>query len=145
MKTKILYVIAVAYFVSGYKVYTTPDVSLALIRQLDPSITAHTDMFTLHQIGVIFMLSTVLAAGLAFKKKIGLAYGLLTFLLVWWGLLYVVSWIQTGYWQSAYGLVNYAFTATILILCSRIVDIPKGMRESLNTPLPFETVKKEAD
>lgn len=145
MKSKILYVVAVAYFISGYKVYTTPNVSLALIRKLDPSITAHTDMFTLHQIGLIFMVATVLASGLAFKGKVSLAYGLLTFLLVWWGLLYIVSWIQTGYWQSLYGAVNYALTSTVLILCSRIVEMPKGMRESFNTPLPFEILRKEKE
>ena len=141
MKNKILYVIALAYFISGFQVFTTPDVSLTLLRQADPSITAHTDMFTLNQIGLIFMSSTALAAVLTWRGKVAWAYSLLTFLLSWWGLLYILSWIRTGYWQSLYGVVNYGLTAAILILCSKIVELPKGMQESWATPLPFEAIK----
>lgn len=137
MKNKIMYVICVAYFVAGYSVYTLK-VPLDLIRQADPSITAHTDMFTLHQIGLIFMASTIFAALLTFRGKSEWAYTQMTFLLTWWALLYLVSWAQTGYWQSIYGFVNYALTAIIVMLCSRIIELPPGMLKSQNTPLPFE-------
>lgn len=137
VKNKILYVICVAYIVAGWSVYTTPPTSLDIIRQADPSITAHTNMFSLHQIGMIFMATSVLAILLILWKKVNLAYAIMTFLLVWWSLLYLVSWSQTGYYQSVYGFVNYALTASLLILCSRIVEMPKGMRESMNSPLPL--------
>lgn len=145
MKTKILYLISLAYFISGYHVFTTSDVSLALIRHADPSIVAHTDMFTLKQIGAIFMMATVAAVLMTLDKRSEWAYGLLTFLMAWWSLLYVVSWIQTGYWQSVYGFVNYGLVAAILVMCSKIAEMPKGMRESFSTPLPFEILKKGRD
>ncbi len=144
LKRKILYVICLAYFVAGWSVYHTPDVSLDLIRQADPSIVAHTDLFTLNQIGLIFMITTVVSAAIvAFYSRCDWSYGIMTFLLTWWSLLYILSAIQTGYWQSLYGFVNYGLTAMVLILCSKIVDTPEGMDQSLHTPLPFEQAIRE--
>lgn len=141
MKNKILYLVCLAYFISGFQVYNTSVPSLKLLRAADPSITAHTNIFTLHEIGLVFMIATVVAAALThFWKRSQWGYSLITFLLTWWGLLYLVSWAQTGYWKSIYGAVGYGLTVSILILCSRIVDAPKGERESLNTPLPFELI-----
>lgn len=139
MKSKILYLVCLAYFISGFQVYNTSVPSLKLLRQADPSITAHTNIFTLHEIGLVFMLSTAVCAAITlFWNKSQLGYSIITFLLTWWGLLYLVSWIQTGYWQSIYGTVGYGLTVSILILCSRIVESPPGMRESFQTPLPLE-------
>lgn len=142
MKTKglILLVVCIAYFVAGHSVYTTPVTNLDVIRQLDPSITAHTDMFTLHQIGLIFMITSVIAVLLGLFRRLEWGYGLMTFLLVWWSALYLVSWYSTGYWQSIYGFINYGLTASLLILVSRLVEVPKGAKESLEKPLPFGDV-----
>jgi hypothetical protein len=121
-----MYIVCVAYFLAGFNVYNTK-ISVALYEQLDPSLKAHLHLFTVHQIGLIFMLATISAALLTAFKKVDLAYALMTFLLTWWTLMYVVSWIQTGYWQSIYGIANYALTAAILVLVSRVVEMPKEM------------------
>lgn len=138
MKSKILYAFCLLFFLSGYTTYITPDVSLDLIRQADPGITAHTDMFTLNQIGLIFMIVSLVCTILAVLKKTNAAYSIMTFLLTWWSLLYIVSWVQTGYWQSIYGLLNYGLNVVILILCSKIVEMPKGYKLSHDNPLPLE-------
>jgi hypothetical protein len=137
MKSKILYVICLAYFISGFAAYNISVPSLELLRKADPSITAHTDLFTLHQIGLIFMISTTIAALLTLKNKVEWGYSLLTFVLSWWAMLYLVSWAQTGHWQSVYGFVNYGLITMVLILCSKIAEMPEGMRESQNSPLPL--------
>jgi hypothetical protein len=137
IKSSILLVICIAYFISGFQVYNISAPSLAAVRAADPSITAHTDLFTLHQIGLIFMITTTIAGICALTHKATWGYSLMTFVLVWWASLYIVSWVQVSYWQSVYGFVSYGLTAFILILCSKIVEFPVGMRESANTPLPL--------
>lgn len=141
MKNKILYAFCLLFFLAGYTTYDTPPASRALIRQVDPSITAHTNMFTLHQIGLLFMAVSLVCTVLAVLKKTNLAYGLMSFLLTWWSLLYIVSWVETGYWQSIYSIASYGLNVVILILCSKIVEAPNGERESLRTPLPFELIE----
>ncbi len=147
MKSKILYAICFAYFLSGYSVYTTK-APLELIRQADPSITAHTDMFTLHQIGLVFMIATVLSSLLLFKNKADWAFSLMTFVITWWALLFILSWIQTGYWQSIYGAANYGMVAIILIMVSRIIEMPPAMqtREPMfSDNAQFNLDKKEGE
>lgn len=141
MKNKILYAFCMLFFLAGFTTYDTPSASRALIRQVDPSITAQTNMFTLHQIGLLFMAVSLVCTVLAVLNRPNLAYGLMAFLLTWWSLLYIVSWVQTGYWQSIYGIFNYGLNVAILILCSKIVESPKGMQASLATPLPFELIE----
>jgi hypothetical protein len=128
VKSKILYLICIAYFVSGYSVYTTK-APLALIRQADPSITAHTDIFTLHEIGLVFMIGTSVSIILGLLKKVEWAFSLMTFIITWWALLFLVSWARTGYWQSIYSFVNYALVASLLIMVSNIVEMPKTMQK----------------
>jgi hypothetical protein len=36
-----------------------------------------------------------------------------------------VSWVETGAWQCIYGIANYGLTAGVLMVCSRIVDLPE--------------------
>jgi hypothetical protein len=126
MKAKILYVVCVAYIVAGISTYNTK-VPTNVLKELNPGLSAHLNMFTVHQIGVMFILVSLLSIVLAAFKKVHLAYGLMTYILAFWSLLYLVSWIRTGYWQSVYGMANYMFVAVILIMCSRIVEMPKNM------------------
>lgn len=137
MRAKILTLISVAYFIAGLNVYLTK-VPRALLAKADPSISAHLRLFTLHQVGFLFMFVSIgCLIGVAFKK-VDYAYSAMTFLIVFWTSLYFLSWAETGYWKSIYGIANYALVSGILILCSRIPDMPKGMELSKNTPLPFE-------
>ncbi len=147
MKSKIMYVVCIAYFISGLNVYNTK-VPLDLLKQVDPSITAHVTILSLHQIGLVFMGMSLLCAALTRFKKTEVAFGLMTFLLTFWAMLYMVSWAQTGYWQSIYGIANYALVCTMLILISRIVEMPKNLQNHTKEgllPLPLFDFKLEGD
>lgn len=137
MRAKILYLVSLAYLIAGFSVYNI-HVPRSTLKLADPSLTAHLRLFTVHEIGLLFMLVSLgCILGTAFKK-VDYAYSVMTFLIVFWTSLYLLSWAQTGYWKSIYGVANYALVSGILILCSRIPDMPKGMQASQNTPLPFE-------
>jgi hypothetical protein len=126
VKEKVLYLICVAYFLSGLNVYkiTAPE---ALLVQVDPGVTAQLRLFSFHQISLLFVVVTVLCALLAWRGAVNLAYGILTYLIVFWMLLFVISWIQTGYWQSIYNVGNYAMVAGVLFLVSRVVETPAAI------------------
>lgn len=137
MKSKILYLVAVAYFLSGFSTYGTK-IPTSTYKQLDPSVTAHLNLLSLHQIGLLFMITSAVAFVLTLFKQVNLGYSLMTFVLMFWTLLYVQSWIQTGYWQSIYGIANYLLTTGILILCSRIVEMPKVLsNHTKELPMPL--------
>lgn len=144
MKTKILYLVCFAYFLAGLNVYRTK-IPKELIVQADPSVSAHLRLFSFHQIGATFMLVTAVCVLLALTKRVARAYSMMTFLLMFWALLYVVSWSDTGYWQSVYGMANYALTASILILCSKIAECSPEFYTSMATPLPIAEINFRLD
>jgi hypothetical protein len=137
-KALVLYALCIGYFVAGFNVLNIGATDLALLRQADPGITAHTDIFTLKQIGWFFMIVTILCAILGFLKKVNWGFSILTFVLTWWACLYLVSWAQTGYWESVYGFINYGISALILVLVSRLVDPPTiEYQQVMGAPLPL--------
>lgn len=118
-RAKVLVLVCVAYFLAGLNVYNSA-VPVDLIKQADPSITAHVNLFTMHQIGAVFMAATAVSFGAALWNKVEYGYALVTFLLAFWTALYAVSWVETGYWQSIYGMANYGLTLGVLAICSRV-------------------------
>jgi hypothetical protein len=55
-------------------------------------------------------------------KRIVAAYAITQFLTASWGLLFIVSWIDTGYWRSICSCVTYLVLTGFLYIGSQIVD-----------------------
>jgi hypothetical protein len=136
VRAKILYLVSAAYFLAGFQVYQIK-ATTAQLKAADPTVEAHLNLFSVHQIGLLFMTTSVVAAGivlyeelaphasLAIKlREISFGYDLMTFVLMFWTMLYGLSWIENGDWHAVYGIGNYGLTVGILLLCSRIVELP---------------------
>jgi hypothetical protein len=137
VRSKILYLISAAYFIAGFQVYHTK-ATTAQLKAADPTVQAHLSLFTLHQIGWLFMGTSIVSAVIvAYEelapharlaqrlREIAFGYSLMTFVLFFWTFLYLVSWFENGDANAVYGIANYGLTVGLLLICSRIVDLPK--------------------
>lgn len=136
MRARILYLVSAAYFIAGLQVYHIK-ATKAQLKAADATIEAHVNLFSTHQIGLLFMIGSTLSAGIVLYeelaphaslarrlREISLGYSIMTFLLMFWTALYFLSWIENGNWHAVYGIANYGLTVGILLLCSRIVELP---------------------
>lgn len=156
LRSRILYLVSAAYFLAGLQVYQIK-ATRAQLKAADATIEAHVNLFTTHQIGMLFMVGSALAAGIVLYedlaphawlarklREMAFGYSLMTFLLMFWTGLYGLSWIENGNWHAIYGIANYGLTVGILLLCSRIAEIPKsGIPLTMLLPLVEEQIKKD--
>jgi hypothetical protein len=124
IKSAIMYFICIAYFLDGLNLYSLPDSDRQILKTLDPSTTAQLDLLSTHQMAYLFTTVCVVCFGLTMWGKVHIAYGLMTFLVLFWALLFLVSWAITGYWQSIYNGAQYFLTTAVLVMCSKIVETP---------------------
>lgn len=143
MKSKIMYLVCVAYFLSGLNLLSN-NIPRSVLKKADPSITAHLTLASVHQVGWFFMIVTPICFALTLLKKVHWAYGIMTFVLFFWALLYLLSWAETGYWRSIYGAANYFLVVGILVLCSRIVEMPKPLQTNSITSYLKDKAKGES-
>lgn len=122
MRAKILVLLALVYITSGLQLLLSNIPAAALYG--DPSLQAHLEIFTPTQVAWLFIgLGLVGVATVLMKKPL---WGYFPFMFVssMWGLLYLVSWYETGYWRSVFGAVIYVLIVGILFVSSKTVEMP---------------------
>lgn len=153
MRSKILYLIAAAYFLAGFRVYQIKATTDQL-KAADPTVQAHLDLLTVHQVGWLFMGTAIVSAGVVLYedmaphakwavrlKSIAFGYSLMTFVLMFWTALYALSWVENGDWHALYGIGNYGLTVGILLLCSKIVELPD--KRAVSVPILVAAVEHD--
>lgn len=101
--------------------------------ELDPSIHAHLALLSVGHIGLMFFLVGLLGCTASFFTNLHLfGYVALQALSTFWGGLYIVSWIETGYWRSVFGMIQYILLIGILWIASRLVEVPKKLGQTLH-------------
>lgn len=116
-KCKILLLLGFVFFLSGLSLLTSnvPDAAF----KSDPSVKAHVLLVGITGAAWIFTLSGLTGIISSFTKRYDLGYLLLMGLSMWWGLLYIVSWVSTGYWRSIWGCTLYFLIAGVLWITSK--------------------------
>lgn len=124
MKSKyIMWLICFSYFLSGLNLwYTPPQITKKLLEMADPGTTAQLNLFSIQFYGMFFMVVCVICFALTLVRRTHWAYGIMTFVITFWALLYLVSWAETGYWRSVYDASGYFLTTGLLLLCSDWTD-----------------------
>jgi hypothetical protein len=110
----------------------------------DPGIQAHLKLMGPTEIGWFFVLVGALSIILGLIGQHDAGYGIMQFVSTFWALLYLVSWMETGYWRAVFPAAQYALLIGILAVSSRIVVYPRRLLEELpdaGTAIPEEVAK----
>jgi hypothetical protein len=120
VRSKILIGVTFLFFMNGLNILTNP--TIKEYAHLDPSLTAHLKVLSVTNIGWLFVMFFPFVVLLIFCRKVVAAYALTQFLTATWGLLFIVSWIDTGYWRGLYSAVTYLVLTAFLYVGSQIID-----------------------
>ncbi len=116
-KCKVLLLLGLVFFSAGFSLLTSnvPDE----VFKSDPSVHAHVQLVGINGAAWLFMLFGGLGMVTAFTRRFDIGYLALMALSMWWGLLYIVSWLSTGYWRSIWGCTLYFLIAGVLWITSK--------------------------
>lgn len=125
-RAKILLLISLIFLSSAVAIFSTPIPAAALAA--DPTLHAHLHLLTIHEIAWLFTGVSVFGiVSSFFQRLIAWGYAAMMFANIFWLLLYVLSWIETGYWRTVFSATEYALIVGILWIGSSVVEIPKAL------------------
>lgn len=125
-RAKILLLLSLIFFLSGIALFSLPIPAAALAA--DPTLHAHLRLMSVNQIAWLFTLVGgfgVLTS--LFKRLITWGYSALMFVNMFWFLLYMLSWAETGYWRTIFAAAQSGLIIGTLWIASNIVEFPKPL------------------
>lgn len=132
IRSKILFLVSTLYLVGGLQTLDNPYAEAYL--KTEPSFHAFARIFDSNSVVAILVGAGglgILAALTHHRRAIQYAYFVLMMVSIFWTGLYVLGWLETGYWQTVFYVAQYAVLSGALLAASTVVELSKDHRAAI--------------